>query len=68
MNLERKFSAVLDTKAEASEASVVVCRIGDKDRKGEGVKCILWKAKESSLMLLGIEYEDFDDVVEGQGE
>ncbi len=47
---------------------MVVCRIGDKDGKGEEVKCSLWNAKESSSMLSGIEYGDFDDVVEGQGE
>lgn len=66
--LERKFFAVLDKKAEASEPSVVLCRIGDKDGKGEEVKCVLWDAKESSLILSGLEYGDFDEILSGQGE
>lgn len=68
VNLERKFFAVLDKKAEASDPSVALCRIGDKDGKGDEVKCILWNARESSLILSGFEYGDFDEILKGQGE
>ena len=68
VNLERKFFAVLDKKAEARDPSVALCRIGDKDGKGDEVKCILCNAKESSLTLSGFEYGNFDEILKGQGE
>ena len=68
VNLERKFFAVLDEKAERSDPSVALCRIGDKDGNGDEVKCILRNAKESSLILAGFEYGDFDEILKGQGE
>lgn len=68
VHLERIFFAVLDRKAEGSEPSVGLCRIGDKNGKGGEVKCILRKARESSLMLSGFEYGDFDEILMGQGE
>ena len=68
VDLERKFFAVLDNKAEAREPSIAICRIGNKDGKGDEVKCILCSAKESSLLLAGLEYGDFDDTLQGQGE
>ena len=68
VNLERKFFAVLDKKAEGSDPSVALCRIGDDNGKGDEVKCILWNVKESSLILTGIESGDFDEILKGQGE
>lgn len=68
VGLERKFFAVLDEKVEASEPSVALCRIGDGDGKVGEVRCILWNAKASSLMLAGFECGDFDEIRKGRGE
>ena len=54
MDLESRFFAVLDKKAETG--SVALCRIGDEDLQGDELSCVLVKAEESSLMLAGMEY------------
>lgn len=76
MNLEGKFFGVLDKKATGGkdgagnekENKVAVCRIGDKEGQGDKVQCVLMSAKESTLMLGGMEYGNFDELIEGRGE
>lgn len=66
MDLESRFFAVLDKKAETG--SVALCRIGDRDLQGDELSCVLVKAEESSLMLAGMEYGNWEELVHGRGE
>ena len=65
VDLESTFFAVLDKKA--ATGSVALCRIGDREGKGDEVSCVLVKTEESSLMLVGMEYGDFDEMLRGRG-
>ena len=64
VDLDGVFFAVLDKKAETG--SVALCRIGDRDGKGEEVSCVLVKTEESSLTLAGMEYGEFDELLRGR--
>lgn len=70
--LEGKFFGVLDKRAsggkDGKENKVVLCRIGDKDGQGDKVQCVLMSAEESTLTLGGMEYGNFDGLIEGKGE
>ena len=66
VDLEANFFAVLDKKAESG--SVVLCRIGDRDGKGDALSCVLVKVEESSLTLAGMEYGGWEELLEGRGE
>jgi len=66
IDLESRFFAVLDKKAR--DGSVVLCKIGDSDDKGDKVTCVLRDADESSLTLAGIEWGDWEDLLSDGGE
>lgn len=66
VDLEGKFFAVLDSKVESG--SVALCRIGDREGKGDAVSCVLVKAQESSLTLAGMEYGTWEELLQGRGE
>ena len=66
VDLEGKFFAVLDRKAETG--SVALCRVGDREGKGDGVSCVLFKAEESSLTLAGMEYGNWEELLRSHGE
>ena len=65
VDLDSTFFAVLDKKAETG--SVALCRIGDREGKGDEVSCVLVKTEESSLTLAGMEYGEFDELLRGGG-
>ena len=67
VDLESRFFAVLDKEARRS-GSVVLCRIGDRDGKGDAVSCVLKKAEESSLTLAGMEYGRWEELLVSPGE
>ncbi len=60
VGLERCFFAVLDNRTE-KDGSVVMCRIGDTEGKGDKVECIRVLAKNSSLYLAGMEYGTWEE-------
>ena len=66
MDLESSFFAVLDSKAE--KGSVALCRIGDREGRGDAVSCVLVAAEESSLTLAGMEYGGWEELLQGRGE
>lgn len=47
---------------------VVLCRIGDREGRGDKVHCVLISAEESTLTLGGLQYGTFDQLLEGKGE
>ena len=61
--LEDKFFAVLDKKAK--QGSVVLCRIGDSEGKGNGLSFVLLDAEQSSLTLSGMEYGTWEELIYG---
>jgi hypothetical protein len=73
VDLDGKFFGVLDKKA-ASEKDefgnekgnkIVLCRIGGRDGQDDNiVQCVLVSAEESTLTLGGMEYGDFDGLIE----
>lgn len=77
VDLESKFFGVLD-KAAAGEKDesgkekgneVVLCRIGGREGRDDSVvQCVLVSAEESTLTLGGMEYGNFDELIEGKGE
>ena len=66
VDLEDKFFAVLDKKAE--KGMVALCRIGNREGEGDEVSCVLMKAEESSLTLAGMEYGTWEELLHGRGE
>ncbi|KAL8806340.1 MAG: hypothetical protein Q9200_005073 [Gallowayella weberi] len=66
VSLEPKFFAVLDKKA--TQGKVVLCRLGDREGKGNKVSCVLEEAKYSSLRLAGMEYGTWEELVHDKGE
>ncbi|KAL8805166.1 MAG: hypothetical protein Q9182_002148 [Xanthomendoza sp. 2 TL-2023] len=66
VTLEPKFFAVLDKKA--TEGKVVLCRVGDREGKGDEVSCVLEEATYSSLTLAGMEYGTWEELVHDRGE
>ena len=64
--LEGKFFALLDKKAK--DGLVVLCRIGDREGKGDELSCTLVDAEESSLMLSGMEYGTWEELLHDNGE
>lgn len=60
VDVERHFFAVLDDRTE-KDGSVVMCRIGDMEGKGNKVECIRVLAKNSSLYLAGMEYGTWEE-------
>ena len=46
----------------------MLCRIGDKDGKGDTVSCVLRTAEESSLTLAGMEYGRWEELLVSPGE
>lgn len=66
VSLEPKFFAVLDKKA--TEGKVVLCRLGDREGKGDEVNCVLEEAKYSSVRLAGMEYGTWEELVHDKGE
>ena len=76
VDLEGKFFGVLDKEAagEKDESGkekrnkVVLCRIGGREGRDDSVQCVLVSAEESPLTLGGMEYGNFDELIEGKGE
>lgn len=77
VDLEGKFFGVLDKKAAGGKDEsgnetgnkVVLCRIGGKEgQDNDSVQCVLVSAEESTLTLGGMEYGNFDGLIEGRGE
>lgn len=66
VDLERCFFAILDDRTE-KDGSVVMCRVGDMEGKGDKVECIRVVAKHSALYLAGMEsgtWEEFLDALD----
>ena len=77
VDLDGKFFGILDRKAagEKDESGnekgnkVVLCRIGGKEGQDDNiVQCVLVSAEESTLTLGGMEYGNFDGLIDGKGE
>ena len=56
---------MLEKKAETG--SVPLCRIGDREGERDEVSCVLVKTEESSLMLTGMKYGEFGDLLRSEG-
>ncbi|KAI9874295.1 MAG: hypothetical protein M1830_009907 [Pleopsidium flavum] len=54
VDLDRHFFAVLDDDTE-QKGSITLCRIGDRQSKGDKVECLPVVANDSSLHLAGME-------------
>ena len=67
VDIDHRFFGVLDKKAKEDKPKVVLCRIGDKEGRGEHVECVLNDAETSSLTLAGLDYGRFDQLIEGRG-
>jgi len=63
VDLERCFFAVLDDRTE-KDGSVVMCRIGDTEGKGDQVECMRVSAKHSSLYLASLESGTWEENLE----
>ena len=66
VELETKFFAILDNKAE--QAKVVLVRIADDWGRDTEPSCILYDAYTSTLRLGGIEPGEWDELLEAYGE
>lgn len=66
--LDKKAAGGNDGIGSGEGKKVVLCRIGDREGQGDRVQCVLWPAEESTLTLGGLEYGNFDELIEGHGE
>ena len=67
VDVDRRFFGVLDKKANEEKPKVALCRIGDKEGRGEHAECVLNDAETSTLTLAGLDYGKFDQLIEGRG-
>ena len=65
MDVDPRFFGLLDKKAK--ELKVVLCRVGDRQGKGNDVQCVLVPAEESTLTLGGLQSGVWEDLVESKG-
>ena len=59
VDLDAHHFAVLD-KQTAEDGQVLVCKIGDKDLKGDKIQTRKYDAKMASTFLVGLEYGDWE--------
>lgn len=66
--LDKKAAGGKDGSENGEGNKVVLCRIGDRQGRGDKVRCVLMSAEESTLTLGGMEYGNFDELLDGKGD
>lgn len=64
VDLNSNYFAILDAKA--VEGSVLVCKIGDREMKGDEVTMVRDLARHSGTHLAGMEYFEWEEQSEGR--
>lgn len=67
--MDKKAAGEKDESGIEKGNKVVLCRIGGKEGQDDNtLQCVLVSAEESTLTLGGMEYGNFDGLIEGKEE